>query len=296
MSIRIPLVALGAAVALGMTAATAQPSQTPQEILEAAPESAWVKIDPENLLEMDLPAGPMVIEMRPDIAPETVERIKTLTRRGFYDGTIFHRVIEGFVAQGGDPTGTGRGGSDLPDIPGEFARDLGETANTVIIGRDAQAAQIGFVGTVPVGTQAATLPKFLNRNVTALWGLHCPGVMSMARASAPDSGNSQFFILFGDSRDQLDQAYTVWGNVIDGFRNARRINRGEPPPRPTPIVRMRMMSDIPADEQKTYEYLNPASETFQQLLEATYNRTEDGYIRNICGVDVPIRINGELPE
>ncbi len=76
--------------------------------------------DPENTLYMDLTSGRVVIAMRPDLAPKAVERIKLLTRRHFYDNTPFHRVIEGFMAQGGDPTGTGTGGSDLPDLPAEF--------------------------------------------------------------------------------------------------------------------------------------------------------------------------------
>lgn len=78
-------------------------------------------VDPENILYLDLSTGGRVgIAMRPDKAPKHVERIKTLVRRGFYDGLIFHRVIEGFMAQGGDPTGTGKGDSDLPDLKAEF--------------------------------------------------------------------------------------------------------------------------------------------------------------------------------
>lgn len=76
--------------------------------------------DMDNLLYLDLPYGRVVIEMKPDIAPQHVERIKTLTRKGFYDGIVFHRVIDGFMAQTGDPTGTGTGGSDLPDLKAEF--------------------------------------------------------------------------------------------------------------------------------------------------------------------------------
>ena len=82
---------------------------------------AQQKSDPANILYMDLKQGRVVIEMFPDIAPKAVERIKTLTRQGFYDNTPFHRVIEGFMAQGGDPTGTGTGGSPLPDLPAEFS-------------------------------------------------------------------------------------------------------------------------------------------------------------------------------
>src|SRR3546814_694160 len=83
--------------------------------------AASVPVEPENVLDLDLSDGGRVrIQLRPDLAPNHVERIKTLARRGFYDGVIFHRVIEGFMAQTGDPTGTGQGGSDLPDLKAEF--------------------------------------------------------------------------------------------------------------------------------------------------------------------------------
>lgn len=78
--------------------------------------------DDKDMLYMDVSTGgTVVIELLPDIAPLHVERIKTLTDEGFYDGIIFHRVIEGFMAQTGDPTGTGRGGSDYPDVKAEFS-------------------------------------------------------------------------------------------------------------------------------------------------------------------------------
>ncbi len=76
--------------------------------------------DPENTLILETTKGPVVIEMRPDLAPGHVERIKTLARQGFYDGVAFHRVIDGFMAQTGCPQGTGTGGSDLPDLKAEF--------------------------------------------------------------------------------------------------------------------------------------------------------------------------------
>ncbi len=77
-------------------------------------------LDPENTLYLDLEDGRVTIKLMPDIAPKHVERIKTLTREGFYDGIVFHRVIDGFMAQTGDPTGTGTGGSELPDLEAEF--------------------------------------------------------------------------------------------------------------------------------------------------------------------------------
>lgn len=77
--------------------------------------------DSENVLVMELQDGRVMIEMLPDVAPAHVERIRTLVRDGFYDGLTFHRVIDGFMAQTGDPTGTGSGGSDLPDLDAEFS-------------------------------------------------------------------------------------------------------------------------------------------------------------------------------
>ena len=94
--------------------------------LFAAPVAAQLTVapppaDPENMLVLDLSTGGRVtIQLRPDVAPRHVERIKTLTRQNFYNGIIFHRVIEGFMAQTGDPTGTGEGGSQLPDLEAEF--------------------------------------------------------------------------------------------------------------------------------------------------------------------------------
>ena len=76
---------------------------------------------PKNTIYLDLQYGRVVIELRPDLAPNHVERIKELTREGFYDGVVFHRVIDGFMAQTGDPTGTGMGGSDKPDLEAEFS-------------------------------------------------------------------------------------------------------------------------------------------------------------------------------
>jgi cyclophilin family peptidyl-prolyl cis-trans isomerase len=78
---------------------------------------------PENTLNLDLANGRVVIELRPDLAPGHVARIKELAREGFYDGTPFHRVIDGFMAQGGDPTGTGTGGSKKPNLKAEFSKE-----------------------------------------------------------------------------------------------------------------------------------------------------------------------------
>ena len=87
----------------------------------ATPKEAVLAVtDPENAIAIELEGGTVVIELKPDLAPQHVARIKKLTRDGFYDGIVFHRVIDGFMAQTGDPTGTGTGGSKEPDLPAEF--------------------------------------------------------------------------------------------------------------------------------------------------------------------------------
>ena len=150
--------------------------------------------DPENTLKLETTQGDVVIEMRPDLAPNHVARIKELVREGFYDGIVFHRVIDGFMAQTGCPNGTGTGGSGKK-LKAEFNAEP-----------------------------------------------HVRGVVSMARAQNPDSGDSQFFIVFDDATF-LDRQYTVWGKVIEGMDNVDKIKRGEPVQNPDKIVKATMLAD-----------------------------------------------------
>ena len=267
---------------------------SPSDILRNAPEDIWIKVDPENLLVIDLPSGPVIIEMRSDYAPDHVARVKALARAGFYNNTIFHRVIEGFMAQGGDPTGTGMGGSDLPDLKGRFVRPMAELPAFEPIGRDERSPQIAFLGSLPMASQPPGMTQFINTDTVAAWPMHCPYVVSMARAGDPNSANSQFFIMLGDNRRGLDQQYTAWGRVIEGSFNVRRINIGEPPERPTPMLRARIMADLPPEEQTTFEVLRPESETFKAWLRRTAALTEDGFFVDACSVNVPIRKGGEI--
>jgi len=113
----------------GLMLAGAAPAQTAVDPAAAPP------LDPRNVLDFDLSTGGRVrILLRPDKAPHSVERIKTLVARHFYDGLMFHRVIDGFMAQGGDPKSTGEGGSDLPDLKAEF-NDLPHVRGTMSMAR-----------------------------------------------------------------------------------------------------------------------------------------------------------------
>lgn len=150
--------------------------------------------DLENTLYLDLKDGRVVIEMLPKLAPKHVERIKELTREGFYNGLKFHRVIPGFMAQGGDPVGTGTGGSGKK-IPAEFSSE-----------------------------------PFVR------------GTVGMARSSDPNSGDSQFFIMFDDG-PFLNNQYTVWGRVASGMQFVDNIAQGEPPMVADTIVKMQVAAD-----------------------------------------------------
>ena len=144
--------------------------------------------------------GTVVIDLLPDVAPQHVAQITALAKEGAYDNVVFHRVIDGFMAQtgdvqygkaGGDLSMAGMGGSDKPDIPAEFTNDL--------------SFQRGVVG--------------------------------MARSKDPDSANSQFFITFGDA-SFLDGQYTIVGNVVSGMEVVDAIQRGEPPAKPDVMTKV----------------------------------------------------------
>lgn len=162
--------------------------------------------DPENTIIMETTKGRVVIELRPDLAPNHVARIKELVAEGAYDGVVFHRVIEDFMAQTGDvkfgkqggadfnPARAGMGGSDKPDLKAEFSLEN-----------------------------------------------HVRGTCSMARSQMPNSANSQFFICFTDA-PWLNKQYSVWGKVVDGMDIIDTIKRGEPVKDPDSIVSMKLAS------------------------------------------------------
>ena len=155
----------------------------------------------ENIMILKLKDGDVKIKLFEDVAPNHVKRIKQLADEGKYDGVVFHRVIDGFMAQTGDVQFgnssndnfnlrlAGTGNSDLPDLKEEFN----------------------------------DLP-------------HERGTLSMARTSNPNSANSQFFICFNNEASYLDRQYTVFGKVIEGMEFVDKIKRGEPASDPDKII------------------------------------------------------------
>lgn len=266
----------------------------PAAVLSDSTKDLWRTVDPDNLVYMDLPAGLVLIELRPDFAPGHVERIKELVSEGFYDGLSFHRVIEGFMAQGGDPKGDGTGGSSKPNLKGEFIRDSKDVEGFVEIGRDRSAPRIGFVDGMPTAAQPEGLRSFRTDGGVDAWGMHCPGVMSMARANDPNSANSQFFLMIGDARSSLDRRYSTWGWIVDGFEATRRITRGEPPSRPTKILRVRLSEDVPESERHKVEVFRTESPEFLTYLKIRGDVSENGFVNEACDIVVPRKIDGAV--
>ena len=163
--------------------------------------------DPENTIILTLKGGDVAIELLNDIAPQHVERMKTLARAKAYDNVCFHRVIDGFMAQTGDVENgnmevnfnlrrAGTGGSEHPDVPAEFSG-------------------------IP----------------------HDRGTIGAARSSNPNSANSQFFINFKDNHF-LNRQYTVYGRVISGMEHVDAIVKGEPPANPDRMITVRVAADV----------------------------------------------------
>ncbi|MCP3969388.1 MAG: peptidylprolyl isomerase [Rhodobacteraceae bacterium] len=162
--------------------------------------------DPENTILVELKDGSVTIELLADIAPEHCARVKELAREGAYDNVVFHRVIDGFMAQTGDvehgnaETGNirraGTGGSAKPDLPAEFSK-------------------------IP----------------------HDRGTLGAARSQSPNSANSQFFINFSDNHF-LNGQYTVYGRVTSGMDHVDAIQRGEPPVDPDRMISMKVAADV----------------------------------------------------
>ncbi len=161
--------------------------------------------DPENTIVIELKDGSVTVELLPDVAPQHVARMKELAREGAYDGVVFHRVIDGFMAQTGDVQNgrgedlnirlAGTGGSDKPDLPSEFSK----------------------------------LP--FDR-----------GTLGAARSANPNSANSQFFIMLKDGHF-LNGQYTVYGRVISGMEHVDAISRGEPPQNPDRMISVKVAAD-----------------------------------------------------
>lgn len=243
----------------------------------AAQEVGYRTPDPDHVMVIETNKGRIMIELRPELAPAAVYHLRVLTRRGFYDGLKFFRVINRFMAQTGDPSNTGTQGSDLPDLQDEF---------TFRRGADTEWGRLnateGFIGTVPINTQPDDQMIIQADGKVKSFGAFCEGVVGMAREQRANTGNAQFFIM-RDDRLEMNEDYTVVGRVIEGLDVVRALKTGEPVREPMDVMeRVRLLSDIPEEERPQIQIMETSGEAFEQYA----RRARQG----LCAFEIPVVI------
>ena len=263
--------------------------------LSAAKELTWRELDPENTIFMELRDGLVVIELNPIFAPDTVRQFKRLAQERFYDGLAFYRVIDGFVAQGGDGSDLGEL-SKVPLIDAEFEIDWNEELPFMPVqSPDMFAPETGLSD----GFAVARDPS-----ANKAWLTHCPGVVAMARNDDRDSSRTDFYIVIGQAPRYLDRNLNIFGRVVYGMDIVQRIYRGpslkngiiEDETRSTRIIRLRLLSDIPEEERLSPYVVDTNSDAFADLLKDRRNRRQKFFhnkppkVLDVCQVPVNGRI------
>ncbi|MBT9469950.1 MAG: peptidylprolyl isomerase [Pseudomonadota bacterium] len=251
----------------------------------AAHAADWRALDPAQTLVIDTSKGQIIVEMRPDFAPLAVERIKLLAREGVYDGLLFHRVVDHFVDQTGNPNNKDGGVSRHPDLAPEFTFRLQEGDKAAVVSRSSDAVS-GFIGATPF-TAASDVE--LKRNPAAgrlAWGAYCPGVAGMGRQAGETTANSEIFFMREASR-RLDRDYTVWGAVVQGLDVVRAMTVGEPPANPDRMIKIRLAADLPAAERPRIEVLDEHGPAFKALAQQV--RAAKGADFSVCDIQLPTR-------
>ncbi len=240
----------------------------------------WRALDPENALVIDTSKGRLIVEMRPDMAPKSVERVKLLAREKVYNGLQFHRVIGHFVAQTGNPDNKDGGKTAYPNLPPEmkfkYQRNAGEVRAS-----NASDGTTGFLGSVPI----QSLPSRTDSSALRGWGAYCAGVMGMGRDAPLDSANSEFFFMLAAGRD-LDQQYTVIGRVVVGMDVLLALKHGEPPASPDIMQSVRVLADLQGAERPKVSILTGPA--LSALIEKARRKKAADF--TICDVTVPVKM------
>jgi len=287
------LLIAGAAFAQTADPATPPPPAPPAAGPVAPVAAEWRTVAAEDLLVVDTTKGRVFVELAPRIAPLHVERIRLLAHAGFYDNLVWHRVIDGFMAQTGDPLGTGDGQSPYPDLKAEFTFRRGPDMVFTPVSVPAGAA-LGFIGSLPVQTQPDAVMATTADGKVHGWGVYCPGVAGMARDEGNDTANSQFFLM-RQPYPSLDKRYTVWGNVVAGLDVVRALKVGDGDngivtAEPDRMIRVRVASDLPQGERPMVQVLDTMSDRFRAML--AQEREARGADFSVCDIILPSQVSG----
>ena len=263
--------------------------------LSAATEPDWRELDPENTVFAELSEGLVIIELNPVFAPETIGQLKRLLKDRFYNGLSFYRVIDGFVAQGGDGSDLGEL-SNVPLLDAEFEIDWDEEFNYMPVqSPDMFAAETGIIDGFAVARDPSK---------NTVWLTHCPGIVAMARNDAADSSRTDFYIVIGQAPRYLDRNMNVFGRVVHGMDVVQQIKRGpaldngiiQDETKSSRITSMYLLSETPEEDRLKVFVMDTNSKGFKKLLKNRRNRKQKFFhqkppkVLDVCQVPVPGRI------
>jgi peptidylprolyl isomerase len=277
--------------------APGKPAPGMAEILAASPPSAWRPLVDEHTLYMELPAGRVIIELEPALAPRTVAAIEALVRMRYFQGAAVVRVQDNYVAQWSVPGSSPDESRPVPDnmrtLAPEFSAPASAADFTVLPDRDGFAPEVGFVHSFPAA-----------RDPTAgqVWLAHCYGAVGVGRDNDPATGNgSELYAVIGHAPRHLDRNVTVVGRVRQGIELLASLPRGPAPmgfyqqgSQRTPISNIRIAADVPPAERARLEVLRTDTPTFAAVTDARRNRRDDWYLRpagyiDLCNAPIPVR-------
>jgi peptidylprolyl isomerase len=259
------------------------------DILAETTADDWRRLDPDETLYIELERGRIVVALSSVLGRPHAERIKALAREKFYDGLSFYRVIDGFVAQGGDLFEKRESEHGTP-IAALFEEKVGEDfALARLPDKDGFAPRSGFVESLPAGYD----PK-----AKTAWLLHCAGAIALGRNDDKDTAATEFYIALQPQR-YLDRNMTVFGRVVAGMEHLQALRRVAPAETPDgdigeTIVAMRVAADVPAKEQSNLEILRSDRPAFLAYAEARRNRPEAFFHfrpdhLDVCQFPTPVR-------
>ncbi len=268
-----------------------------QEILDAAPPSAWRDLDPQNTLYLDLASGRVVIELAPQFAPKHVANIRALAHAHYFDGLAIIRSQDNFVVQWGDPDSGEKNEKPIAPaqakLPAEFTA-LAKALNFhPLPDSDGYAKQVGFVDGFPAARDPSD---------GQAWLTHCYGVLGAGRGTEADSSNgSEIYVVTGQSPRQLDRNITTVGRVVQGIELLSVLPRGtgplgfyEKPEQRVPIKAIRLAADVPESERVKLQLIRTDTPTWDAVVEARRNRRDEWYKRpaghiDLCNVPIAAR-------
>ncbi|MBS0194910.1 MAG: peptidylprolyl isomerase [Proteobacteria bacterium] len=277
---------------------TAKPKYlTTQQIIDAAPATAWRELDPNDTLYMQLPGGRVVIELAPQFAPQHVANIRTLAREHWFDGLSINRSQDNFVVQWGDPNAGEKDAKPLGEARSHLPAEFSVAAKGLHFHRlkdsDGYAAKVGFVDGFPAGEDA---------HGSRAWLAHCYGTVGAGRDMAPDSSTgAELYVVTGQAPRQLDLNITTVGRVVKGMELLSVIARGTGPlgffeksEQRVPIASIRLAADVPVSERTPLQVLRTDTPTWDAMVESKRNRRDDWYVHpaghiDLCNVPIPTR-------